>query len=291
MIGRTRIRRLRMGLATLTGWRRQGFFLPYRYAAGVCPPGPYPALEQSFRNARPAMEEVLAAIDRHADHLAAFDGPPPRPRWGQSWFPRLDGAAAYVIAREAQGERVVEVGSGHSSRFLAAALEARGGGTLTCIDPEPRASLGEAVDWQRRVLGEDDIETFAGLKTGDIAFFDSSHLLMPGTDVDIVLNRILPVLSPGVLVHIHDILLPDPYPQAWEWRGYNEQNALAGWIAGGAFEIVFASHFAVTRLGAGSRPAVARLPMPDGAIETSLWLRRVDDSAALTRRSPSGGNP
>lgn len=270
-----RWRRLRMGLETVTGLRRRGFFLPYRYADTVAAPGPYPALEEAFLTAEPAMERVLEAIDRHGEALAGFDGPPPRPRWTQSWFPRLDGAAAYVIAAGAEGSRIVEVGSGHSTRFLSAGLAARGGGTLTCIDPAPRAAIrGAATDWLDRVLSEDDVPLFARLGPGDIAFFDSSHLLMPGTDVDIMLNRILPVLAPGVLVHVHDVALPDPYPPEWDWRGYNEQNALGGWIAGGAFEIVFASHYAVTRMGAASRSGVARLPLPEGAHETSLWLRR-----------------
>lgn len=272
---RIRLRRLRMGLETVLGFQRQGFFLPYRYAGSVKPPGPYPALEAAFRAAEPAMERVLTGIDDQADRLAGFDGPAPRPRWGQSWFPRLDGAAAFVIALGAGGRRIVEVGSGHSSRFLAAALADRGGGTLTCIDPSPRAALRQAAtEWRDRILSDDDIDLFASLSAGDIAFFDSSHLLCPGTDVDIVLNRILPVLQPGVLVHFHDVLLPDPYPEHWAWRGYNEQNALGGWVLGGAFEIVFASHYAVTRLAAAARPAIAALPMPGEAVETSLWLRR-----------------
>ena len=108
-----------------------------------------------------------------------------------------------------------------------------------------------------------------------MAFFDSSHILWPGTDVDMMLNRILPVLAAGVLVHIHDILLPDPYPPEWDWRGYTEQNGLAGWILGGGYEAVFASHYALTRMGAAARPGLARLALPEGAFETSLWLRRV----------------
>ncbi len=124
------------------------------------------------------------------------------------------------------------------------------------------------------MLGEGDLALFRSLEAGDIAFFDSSHVLWPGSDVDMILNRILPVLKPGVLVHIHDVLLPDPYPPHWAWRGYTEQNALAGWLLGGAFAPVFASHYALTRMSAADRPAAARLPLPEGALETSLWLRR-----------------
>lgn len=273
---RTRARRLRMGLATLAG-RPQGFFAPYRYAASVVPPGPYPALEALFRGAEAGFADVLDDIDRHADRLAGFDGPPPGPRWGQSWFPRLDGAAAYALVRRASPRRIVEVGSGHSTRMLArAAADAGGQARITCIDPAPRAALqGLPAEWRRRVLGPEDIALFEALEAGDIAFFDSSHILWPGTDVDIILNRILPLLAPGVLVHVHDILLPDPYPPDWEWRGYTEQLGLGGWLMGGAFRPVFASHYALTRMNAAARPGLARIPLPEGARETSLWMVRV----------------
>ena len=264
-----------MGLATLMG-RPRGFFTPYRYAASVTAPGPYPAIEAAFRAAEPAFEQVLAAIDTHADRLAGFDGPPPQPRWGQSWFPRLDGAAAYAITRSHNPTRIIEVGSGHSTRMLARAAADAGAATrITCIDPQPRAALkGLPIDWHERVLAEADLPLFQALGPGDIAFFDSSHVLWPGTDVDMILNRILPALAPGVLVHIHDVALPDPYPDDWAWRGYTEQLGLPGWILGGAYAPVFASHYALTRMDAARRPAVAALPLPPGARETSLWLRR-----------------
>jgi len=283
MTARARWRRLRMGLATLMG-TPQGFFAPYRYASAVVPPGPYPALEELFRGAEEAFGAVLDEIDAHAERLAGFDGPPPEPRWGQSWFPRLDGAAAYALVRRHQPAQIIEVGSGHSTRMLAraaadaaadTAAEAGQGTRITCIDPAPRAALqGLEVDRVERVLRPDDVAVFEALHPGDIAFFDSSHILWPGTDVDMILNRILPVLAPGVLVHIHDILLPDPYPAGWAWRGYTEQNGLAGWILGRAFQPVFASHYALTRMDADLRPGIAALPLPGGAVETSLWLRR-----------------
>jgi predicted O-methyltransferase YrrM len=278
---RITVRRMRMGLATVLGarlgGRPQGFFTPYRYAGDVGPQGPYPAVEAAFLGAEPAFAEVLDQIDAHGERLARFDGPPPEPRWGQSWFPRLDGAAAYALVRLNRPRRIVEVGSGHSTRMLArATVDAEAGTQITCIDPAPRAALnGLDIEWRKRVLGAADLPLFEALEAGDIAFFDSSHILWPGTDVDMMLNRILPALAPGVLVHIHDILLPDPYPETWEWRGYTEQNGLAGWILGGGYAPVFSSHYALTRMGAAERSEIAGLALPKGALETSLWLRRV----------------
>ena len=99
---------------------------------------------------------------------------------------------------------------------------------------------------------------------------------MPGSDVDWLLNRVLPGLPSGVLVHFHDVFLPDPYPAAWAWRGYNEQQALAPLLHGGAYECLFASHYVVTRLPDRlARGVLARLPHTAAAPEGSLWLQKL----------------
>jgi hypothetical protein len=97
---------------------------------------------------------------------------------------------------------------------------------------------------------------------------------MPGTDVDWLLNRILPGLPAGALVHFHDIFLPDPYPEAWAWRGYNEQQALAPLLHGQAYACLFASHYVRTRLADRlARGPLSTLP-PPAAPEGSLWLQK-----------------
>lgn len=264
-----------MGLATLFG-RPAGFFIPYRHAA-ACRPLAYPALARTFEAARPGFAALLKEAGSLMDELAALEGPPPRPRWRQDWFPRLDGAIAYTIVRKWRPGRIIEIGSGHSTRFMAEALAQSGhGGSLTCIDPGPRATLdGLPLRHERRLLSEDDLPLIAGLGAGDVLFVDSSHVAMPGSDVDLLLNRALPDLRAGVLVHIHDILLPDPYPQQWAWRGYNEQLLVAALLQGGSIEPVFSSHWAATRMAAEvAESGLAALPLPEGALETSLWLRK-----------------
>ncbi len=263
-----------MALATAAG-RPQGFFSPYRYAQKVRPTG-YPELAPVFAAAEPEMGRLLDRIDALGDRLASFRGPAPEPRWDQSWFPRLDGAATYAVMADHPPERIVEVGSGHSTRMLARAAADLGGAEITCLDPAPRAALaGLPVTWERRVMDETDLGRFAALQPGDIAFFDSSHLLWPGSDVDLILNRILPQLAVGVRVHLHDVFLPDAYPEAWAWRGYTEQTGLGGWLAGGGVRILFSSHWAVTRMAAGERDGLCALPLLEDARETSLWLERV----------------
>jgi Methyltransferase domain len=263
-----------MGLATLFG-RQRGFFIPYRYAATV-EPCAYPALEAYFVGRGPAFESVLADIERYGERLEPLRGPAPQPRFDQGWFPTLDAAAAYVMVCRMRPARIVEVGSGHSTRFLARAIADEALGTeLVCIDPAPRAPLRDLpVRWIEDVAQRAPDSCFTRLRSGDVLFVDSSHVLMPGTDVDWLLNRVLPGLAAGVLVHVHDVFLPDPYPAAWTWRGYNEQQAIAPLLHGGAYECLFASHYVATRLPHRlAHSVLARLPRP-AAPETSLWLEK-----------------
>lgn len=268
-------RRWRFGTATLLGGRR-GYFIPSRYAAGGTPH--YPALEAVFAAASEEFRRRLDGVRRYMPALVALGGPPPEPRFDQDWFPRLDAALAYTLVREGRPGSIVEIGSGHSTRFMARAIRDGGLATrLLAIDPEPRASLGGlTVDWRRRALDAVDADAFHGLAAGDILFVDSSHVLMPGSDVDRVLNDILPRLASGVLVHFHDVFLSDAYPATWAWRGYNEQNAVAGLLGSGGWRLLWSSHWVATRMqGEMAAAGVESLPLTAGAFESSLWLEKI----------------
>jgi predicted O-methyltransferase YrrM len=280
---RTAWRRLRFGLATLLGPEPRGFFIPYRYADTVRP-SDHPALEPVFRDAAPSMLAILSAIEGYAAALAALQAAGPA-RFDQDWFPRLDALAVYALTRSRKPRRIVEIGSGHSTRFLARAVADEGCGTrIVCIDPAPRAALASLeVTWIPRVLGAEDDDLLASLTADDMLFIDSSHVAMPGTDVERLVLDILPRLAPGVLIHIHDILLPDAYPAEWDWRGYNEQIVVGALIQGGAYEVLWSSRWAATRLGAQLGPVVGGTVLVEGAIESSLWL--VKRNPALAARA------
>ncbi len=245
------------------------------------PPGarpPYAAMASLFERCEADFAALLARL---GDHAGAFDAiaaaPAPAPRWTQDWFPRLDAAVAYAMVRDGAPARIVEIGSGHSTRFLARAVADGGLATkITAIDPAPRTSiLGLPVQWIGTTLQDAGEATFEGLGPGDVVFIDSSHIAMPGSDVDMLLNRVLPTLPGGVRVHLHDIFLPDDYPAEWAWRGYNEQLCVAALLQGGAWRPLFASHYAATRMAeAVAASAVGRLPLAPGAHESSLWLEK-----------------
>jgi hypothetical protein len=279
MLSRGERRRFVLGVGTLLGFRR-GYFIPCRYAdqasAGNEGRG-YPGLAPLFSAARPRFEAWIARIERYADALQALGGPSPAPRWDQDWFPRIDAAIAYTVIRALQPARLVEVGAGHSTRFfIRAAADAGYPLALTAIDPAPRADLGTAGVRLLRTSVQDAGEApFAALRPGDVLSIDSSHVLMPGSDVDILLNCILPLLPAGAIVHVHDTFLPDPYPAAWVWRGYNEQQAVAALLQGSAWRILWASHFVRTACAdLLANSIVNQLPLKPGACEASLWLEK-----------------
>ncbi len=266
-------RRFGLGLATLLGAPR-GWFIPHRYAGSAAPPHGYPALEPIFAAAAADMRALLHEADGYAADFARFGGAPPAPRFEQDWFPRLDAMIAYTLVRRHAPARIIEIGSGHSTRILARAIADGGLGTqLTAIDPAPRADLaGLAIEIIRAPL---QLAPLPSLGAGDFLCVDSSHVLMPGSDVDLLFNQIMPRLPAGVRVHVHDIFLPDAYPASWRWRGYNEQNALIGMLTGGAWRLLWASRYVASRKPEWvSASVAAKLPLPAGAFETSLWLER-----------------
>lgn len=255
---------------------RPGFFIPYRYAASTRPCD-YPALEPMFAAAAQRFADVLKRIEHFGAAFSRFGGERPAPRFEQDWFPRLDASAAYVMVRDLRPARIVEIGCGHSTRVMARAIV---DGELEtdhlCVDPAPRADI-EGLRVRHFALPVDEAEesVFGMLAAGDILFIDSSHIAMPGSDVDRLVNRVLPGLPSGTIIHFHDVFLPFAYPGEWAWRGYNEQLLVGALLSSGGYDLMFSSSF-VTRCMPEllNGPTFNALPLPEGAIESSLWLRK-----------------
>jgi len=181
---RGRLRRFWFGLQTVSGIRKLGYFAPSRHAAHADPEAcRSPELEARFAGAADTMRGWLRTLDGYGAALQAIGkGGPVAARWTQDWFPRLDAAMAYTIVRSRRPRRIVEIGSGHSTRFYsrAAADEALATDILS-IDPAPRAAIAGlpgvrtlAVPVQRAGLAP-----FRPLGAGDILSIDSGHVLMP----------------------------------------------------------------------------------------------------------------
>lgn len=272
------LKKIGYGLSTVLGLGRYGFFIPYRYAASTTANmSRYPNLEELFGAVCEAeFANLLAEVQSFKDDLTSLNGPAPTPRWAQDWFPGLDAAAAYALVRTKRPVQILEIGSGHSTRFMMRAIQDAGLTTsVTCVDPAPRADItGLKVDIHRRPVQTIARDALPRLGAGDVLFVDSSHIAMPGGDVDWIMSNLIAGLPAGVYVHFHDIFLPDPYPTSWEWRNYNEQLVVAALMMGRRMTPIFSSRFLrVHRPDLIESAGLGWLHLVDGAIESSLWMK------------------
>lgn len=275
-----KLRRFIYGLLTITGIRKLGYFMPYRYASDLdLTPESYPWLYKWFSClSKEIFLETLKSFRPYLDDLRQIqfkNSKLSEPRWGQDWFPGLDAVAAYGLVRSLKPKTIIEIGSGHSTRFLLKAVTDGNIATqVVCIDPEPRATLKDLeVEFINQPIQLVDLNHLPQLQEGDILFIDSSHLVVPSSDVDWIVNRLLPDLPSGVFIHFHDIFLPDPYPSLWSWRGYNEQIIVSGLLGGKRLKPIFSSYFMRKHaLSSIEETGFDWIKSPPGAIESSLWL-------------------
>ena len=225
--------------------------------------------------------------------------------YANGYFESCDAEVAYCMVRHWKPRRIVEIGSGYSTRMLAAALRANievDGvfGDLITVDPHPERlpqnGLGDLVTIVPEPIQDVDARLFLSLGPDDILFIDSSHVVAVGSDVTRQYLEILPALHPGVLVHVHDIFLPSDYPRQavlknfWFW---SEQYLLQAFLSfNREFEVLWsgsAMQFAHTRVleecfprwknSYREIPAAQRrfIPSVDGSRvwPSSFWMRRV----------------
>jgi hypothetical protein len=182
-------------------------------------------------------ERQVRSFLQYAEQLTAIPvdevkKDPACPHWQNIWFSGIDPLSLYGFLRNRKPRRYLEVGSGHSTRFARRAirdgkLETR----LISIDPAPRAEIDAICDEViRSPLEHADLAVFSTLEAGDILFVDNSHRVFTNSDVAVTFLDVFPLLRPGVLVGLHDIMLPRDYPPHWSERFYSEQYMLAAWL-------------------------------------------------------------
>jgi len=211
--------------------------VPLDHEKVVCPQGH----EYTYESVKSVLDHELGRIKAFIERLKPWmyakelDGVPDEqadmhgPYWNNGYFSGDDARIAYAIVRMTTPGKIVEIGSGNSTKFFRKAISDAGSNTrLISIDPEPRSDIMAVADQiVRESVLSVNIDMFASLRSGDILFLDGSHLLFNGTDTARFFLEIFPAVNPGVLVHVHDIMLPFEYDEEFTRRGYNEQYALA----------------------------------------------------------------
>ena len=124
--------------------------------------------------------------------------------------------------------------------------------TAGLMDFENRLIFARRPQFRRlpvvRSVRQHPLNLFEELSENDILFIDSSHVSKASSDVNFLYLEVLPILKKGVLVHIHDIFLPQKnYPRNWI-EGlmifWNEQYLLQSFLAfNNAFEVLWGGSY------------------------------------------------
>lgn len=160
-----------------------------------------------------------------------------------------DSEYLYNMVRHLKPANIIEIGSGFSTLMALKAIEKNKAENVAytcnmmCVEPYEMAWLEktEAIVIRKKV---EDIEMsfFEKLGENDILFVDSSHIIRPQGDVLFIYLQILPVIRPGVYIHIHDIFTPKDYLDEWIYKNirlWNEQYLVEAFLS-------YNSHFKIT---------------------------------------------
>jgi predicted O-methyltransferase YrrM len=171
---------------------------------------------------------VTSTYREEFDHLPSY-ADLMKESYGEGYTP-LDAMTLYFLLRQKRPRRYLEVGAGLSTYYaVSSARQNLAEGQpmeINSIEPYPHEKLKTLAEIKliEKDVQEVDCSLFETLGAGDVLFIDSTHALKLDGDVAYIFLEILPRLSPGVIVHIHDI--PFPYncpfpPDTWifnrEW--------------------------------------------------------------------------
>jgi Methyltransferase domain len=175
----------------------------------------------------------LELLSRLLPYYRDLDFPEQKEARRRFWFENpaysySDAIFLHCMIRYCKPKRFIEVGSGFSSCMTLDTNEQHFGNRIDCafIEPYPELlrSLLRPEDHQRIEIVSTRVQDvglrrFSALEAGDILFIDSTHVTKAGSDVNYLYFEVLPVLKPGVFVHIHDIFVSFQYPRPWVLEG------------------------------------------------------------------------
>jgi predicted O-methyltransferase YrrM len=149
----------------------------------------------------------------------------------------------YQFIRFTQPRRVLEIGSGNSTKIAQLALRKNGmSGEHICIEPFENPWLEDlGVRVIRERVETCDLSMFKNLEQGDLLFIDSSHVIRPQGDVLHEYLVIIPLLRDGVFVHVHDVFTPSDYPETYiveHGRIWSEQYLVEALLHNSRYKVV-----------------------------------------------------
>jgi hypothetical protein len=206
--------------------------------------------------------------------------------WSNDFWRGTDAFVHYALLRHLRPARIVEIGCGWSSLLLARALARNevDGAKQACvhqIEPYPRRELMSHLPphWtvDETILQRASLAPIEKLSSGDVLFYDGSHVARTASDVNWFFFEILPRLAAGVVIHLHDIFWPEDYPETWIFdrgQSWNEQYMLQAFLMyNDEFEVLLANAALVAERTTRTRELLEGLSegVSGGG---SVWIRR-----------------
>lgn len=164
----------------------------------------------------------------------------------------VDAAVLHAMVRHHKPSKMIEIGSGASTKFSArACLMNQEDGhpcAFTAIEPYPNAELQAGIPGLTELVVEKvEFVDREKITDCDILFIDSSHAVRIGGDVVTEILELVPRLKVGALIHWHDILIPGEYWREWIRESgffWSEQYLLQAFLMFNSdFEIQWASRY------------------------------------------------
>ena len=165
------------------------------------------------------------------------------------YYSFADATVFYCLVNEIRPRRIVDVAGGNTTTMM---LDMNDfcfhddPMQITLIEPHPdriEGYMGGETGLDKIYEKVQDVDPlfFQSLEAGDILFLDTTHVSKMGGEVNYLVFNILPLLKPGVIIHIHEVFYPFEYPtsfysdgKAWNeiylWRAFLMHNT--------AYEIV-----------------------------------------------------
>ena len=205
----------------------------------------------------------------------------------------IESQVLHCFVRSEAPARVVEVGGGMSSAVMAEAVRLNEGdgrrtSRITTVEPWPSAALRALAGAEVLPVRCEEVprELWTELEAGDLLFVDSSHAVKTGSEVPYLFLDVVPRLSPGVVVHVHDVTLPylyspsilagylDPQETALVAALLVDNERLEVLCCESALHHDRPSELQAILLDYRPRPMAHGLETaPDGHFPSSLWLR------------------
>ena len=148
--------------------------------------------------------------------------------YNNDYFGYSDAIFLFSFLLKNKPKKIIEIGSGFSSAVILDTIENffPERPDVIFIEPNPGRLNNLIFEKDRnnfklinKKLQATSIDIFSQLKTGDLLFIDSSHVIKYGSDLQTLFFNILPFLPEGVFVHFHDIFYPFEYPYEWLKKG------------------------------------------------------------------------